>query len=297
MEIFSCKRKGEIIPFLILTVFINIALFFLIFNTNSYMVVSLLKVLFIVCDIYCFYNIFLWFTLKYGINDELIIIDAIFGLKKIKINLKDIEGYTVRNGKIKGVNLSGVATNKFALGRTVIKKIGMTRMFVTNNRNVIYLKIEDISFGLSPLEFDKFEKSLNYKGIHSMEWEAKFDKINTSKIHNNLKYKIPIILTSIITIILILNPLILYVTQNLPDIMPIAFDAKFRPITMGTSKEFASSQMTYGALNMGLLFCMYYASYFYAKYDRKAAHRYLYVPLAIGLLLLFIQIRMILITI
>jgi len=80
---------------------------------------------------------------------------------------------------------------------------------------------------------------------------------------------------SIIILTLTLNPFILYLKHGIPDIMTLSFDANFSPIKMGTSKQFAFTQMVYGVLNMALLFCMYYASYFCAKYDRKSAYKYI----------------------
>jgi len=71
--------------------------------------------------------------------------------------------------------------------------------------------------------------------------------------------------------------------------MPLNFDAKFNPIKIGTGKQFAFTQMIYGVLNMALLFCMYYASYFCAKYDRKSAYKYIYLALIVAMIFLIMQ--------
>jgi len=117
------------------------------------------------------------------------------------------------------------------------------------------------------------------------------NKCTFCSMYKDKKFKTPLFLTSAIIIIITLNPLILYLTHKLPNIMPLTFDASFKPVTMGTDKQFAFAQMTYGALNMALLFCMYYAAYFCAKYDKKTAYRYLYIALAVAALFLFLQLR------
>lgn len=288
--LFNSQKRNEIAVVFLFAIISNIVLIFTMNYMNSYVVISLLKLLLISCNIYFCYYIGLWLTLRYEIGEKEILIIGFGGLKKIRILISDIEGYKKINGNIKGVKLSGLATHKFALGRIVVKKIGTTRMFVTNNEHVIYLKTAEINYAISPKDIDIFEEKIESKGISLIEWEAKFNKVH--KIYKEWKFKLPIILTGIVIVIIIVNPLVLYLTQNLPDIMPITFDAKFHVVAVGTSKEFASAQMTYGVLNMALFFCMYYAAYFYAKYDKKVAYRYLYVPLAISVLFLFMQIRM-----
>ncbi|MBD8046798.1 PH domain-containing protein [Clostridium faecium] len=293
MTVFTSKKDKEVISILLLVLLYNVLLVILMNNMHSYVVINLLRLIIIACNLYYFYYIFLWLSLKYELWEDKLIISGLKGLKKLEIPLKDIEGYTKISGKIRGVKLSGVATNTFALGRTVVKKVGTTRMFVTNNKNVIYLKTQDYSIAISPENVSELEELLNKNGIHSIEWETKFNKVN--KLYKNIKYKLPLFLTSIVIIILTVNPLLLYVTQRLPDLMPITFDAKLKPVLIGTSRQFAFTQMAYGALNMGLLFCMYYASYFCAKYDKKTAYRYLYIALAVASVFLYMQIRMLLI--
>ncbi|MGG7163847.1 PH domain-containing protein [Clostridium ihumii] len=292
---FGSKRRKEMLWIFLMALMCNLFLIFILKYINSYVILSLLKLVIVCYDIYWFYYIGLWLTLKYYIYDNEIIISGFSGLKKITIPIKEIEGYKKISGKIKGVKLSGLVTNNFGLGRTVIKKIGTTRMFVTNNEDVLYLKTNEINYAISPINVEQFENILHNNNINEIDWEKKFNKVH--KLYKEWRFRIPVILTSIIIIVLILNPLILYLTQRLPSIMPISYDAKLNPVTMGTSKEFASAQMTYGVLNMGLFFCMYYASYFYAKYDKKVAYRYLYVPLIIAGAFLFMQFRMLFISI
>lgn len=73
--------------------------------------------------------------------------------------------------------------------------------------------------------------------------------------------------------------------------MPLNFNSNFIAIEYGTGKQFAFNQMMYGIFSMAILFCMYYASYFYAKYDKKYSKRFIYISLGISLILLLIQIK------
>jgi hypothetical protein len=73
--------------------------------------------------------------------------------------------------------------------------------------------------------------------------------------------------------------------------MPMSFDSKFTAIQFGTGKQFAFKQMVYGLFNMAILFCMYYAAYFCAKYDRKSSYKFIYISLILTLALLTIQIK------
>ena len=73
--------------------------------------------------------------------------------------------------------------------------------------------------------------------------------------------------------------------------MPLSFNSNFEPARYGTGKQFAFKQMIYGVLNMAILFCMYYASYFYAKYDRKSANKFIYVSFIVSIVFFLFQLR------
>jgi len=231
----------------------------------------------------------LYISLKCSIDDQNLIIYAIGSLKKIIVPLNKLEGYTIASGTIKGVKLYGIVSNSFAMGRFVIDKIGISRMFVTENKNIIYLKTVNMNYGVSPENFEEFEKTLISHNLSKIEWEY---KVNSSyHLHKDKHFIVPFIIVSIIILILTLNPFILYLKDMLPGTMPLNFDAKFNPIKMGTGKQFAFTQMIYGVLNMALLFCMYYASYFCAKYDRKSAYKFIYLSLIVAIIFLIVQFK------
>lgn len=274
---------------LLITISYNIVILILLKFTNTYIVASLLKLILISCNIYQVYYMLLYASLKCTIDSENLKIYAIASLKKVIVPLNEIEGYTISTGTIKGVKLYGVASNSFAMGRFVIDKIGTSRMFVTDNKNIFYIKTKHMNYAVSPVDYEEFEKTLIYNNVHQVEWKYKVN--HSYNLHKDMHFILPLVLVSIVILILTLNPLILYLKQNLPNTMPLNFDAKFNPIKIGTGKQFAFTQSIYGVLNMALLFCMYYASYFYAKYDRKSAYKYIYLSLIIATIFLIMQFK------
>jgi hypothetical protein len=205
------------------------------------------------------------------------------------IPFKCIQGYKKASGYIKGVRLSGYGNNNFVIGRSVIDKIGSTYMFVTSTKDIIYLKTEDMNYALSPENILEFEKNLKNKNINNLNWEYKPNK--NINLYKDKKFFIPFVIVSIISLIITLNPIIMYLYNKLPTIMPMSFDSKFTAIQFGTGKQFAFKQMVYGLFNMAILFCMYYAAYFCAKYDRKSSYKFIYISLILTLALLTIQIK------
>lgn len=284
------SKQGRGLGFMLLmTILYNILILILLKFTNSYIVASLLKLILVSCNIYQVYYMLLYTSLRCSVDDENLKIYAIGSLKKVIVPLSEIEGYAISTGTIKGVKLYGIASNSFAMGRFVIDKIGTSRMFVTDNENIFYLKTKYMNYAVSPLEYKKFEETLINHHVHQVEWKYKMN--SSYNLHKDKQFILPLMAVSIIILILTLNPLVLYLKHNIPNTMPLNFDAKFNPIKIGTGKQFAFTQMIYGVLNMALLFCMYYASYFCAKYDRKSAYKYIYLALIVAMIFLIMQFK------
>jgi len=284
----SIKGSGVYLIFGI-SVLYNALFIMLLFFMNSYEISSLLKIVLIVFNIYQIYYLTIYASLKYSMDDENLYINSAFGIKKIKVPFNEIQGYTKAKGHIRGVKISGYGKNHFAIGRAIIDKIGITYMFVTSTDNVIYLKTSDINYGLSPQDFDEFEKELNKKSISPLVWEYKVNR--NIHLYKDKKFLAPLVIVAIVTLIITLNPMILYLYNKLPAMMPLNFNSQFIAVEFGTGKQFAFKQAIYGVLNMAVLVCMYYASYFCAKYDRKSAYKFIYVPLIISIVFLIVQIR------
>ena len=284
------KIKGKGFPYIIgETILYNLFIIVLIFLVNSYELSNLLKVTLIVINIYELHYVFLYTSLHYIIEDDKICIKGIWGLKNDVISINSIEGYRRTSGDIKGVNLYGYGKAYFALGKSIIDNVGTAKMYVTSNKDIVYLKTGDISYGISPENCDEFENKLKSLGIKAGTWEYSYKR--NINLYKDKKFLFPLIIVTIVIAILTLTPFVMYLYNKLPAKMPLSFDAKFTPVKIGTGKQFAFKQMSYGVLNMALLFCMYYASYFYAKYDKRSAYRFIYVSLVISLLFLFIQAR------
>lgn len=289
MEIFKPQKGFGFLIIIGSTIVVDILMFMVGYLSQTYELVTLMQLLFIIYNIYQLYYILLYVSVKYSVDEEKLCISGLWGMKRILIPFDSIERYNKGKGIIKGVKLSGYSSNYYALGRTVIEKIGTTQMYVTSNKNILYLNTSEGNYAISPEGSERLENILDSRGIAMTEWESKFPK--GSAIYKEKKFLILLSIASTIIIILTLRPFILYLGKNLPAIMPLNFDGKFNPVTQGTGKQFAFKQMTYGALNMAILFCMYYAAYFCAKYDKKTAYKFIYVSILIASAFLFIQYR------
>ena len=271
------------------TILFNILIICSLYFIDSYLLVTLLEVLFVLCNVYQIKYMLISMTTKYTVGEETIEITAGFGLKKITIPISSIEKYMKAEGVIRGVKLSGYGSHGFALGKFVVSKIGTTNMYVTSNKAILYLDTTEMNYGISPENTEDFERLLAEKGIEKSEWEKK--PLKASNLYKDKKFMIPFILNSIIIFILVLNPFILYLKGALPDQMPMSFNSNFEPLEYGTGKKFAIAQSVYGVLNMAILFCMYYASHFYSKYDKRSANKFIYISLIIAFSFLIMQLR------
>ncbi|GLC32263.1 PH domain-containing protein [Clostridium omnivorum] len=256
---------------------------------NSYIITMLLKLLLAGCTLYHIYYILLSINLYYSMDENKFYINGAYGLRKINFLLNEIDGYSISEGTIKGLRLSGFGRSSFAYGEFLINKIGTTRMYVTANKEILYLKVRDMNYAVSPENLQQILSFLNSRGINQLEWETKRNK--DLHLYKEKRYSIPFFITSLVTLVITLNPFILYLTNKLPSKMPLNFDAAFIPVEFGTGKQFAVNQAIYGFLNMAILFCMYYASFFYARYDKKSGNKFIYGALAIAIVFLIIQLR------
>lgn len=291
MNSFNSNRKLEIIPTIFTFVMFNVIGVWSTYVLDSYLMLSLIRVMLVICNMFYLYHIGIWLTVKYDITNSEVRINALGGLKKVILPLSDVECYTVEKGKIRGISLSGISSNKFAIGRIAVKNLGTARMFVTNGSRVIYLRTKDISYAVSPKNFQGFLEALNKVGIEEKTWTKKYNKVN--KLHKDKKFIYPLILTSIIILFTTFFPMALYIFNKLPDVMPLVLNVSKQVGEVGTDKQFAFAQMLYGLLNMAVMFCMYYAAHFCAKYDKKSAYRYIYISLLVAVVFLYIQVRLI----
>ena len=211
-------------------------------------------------------------------------------MKKVIIPINSILSYTVEEGKIKGIGLSGLFSNRFAVGRIAVKGLGTTRMFVTSSSRVIYIETEELNYGISPSNSQVFEESLKQLNVKQGVWEKVYNK--HTKFYKEKRFMIPIIISTISILCITFGPILLYITNKLPDVMPLTLSRNMTALELGTDKQFAFSQMTYGVLNMAVFFCMYYAAQFCAKYDKKSAYNYIYAAMMVALVFLYLQIRL-----
>ncbi|MBA5849861.1 hypothetical protein H2684_00805 [Clostridium sp. cel8] len=282
--------KGSGVHYIIGTTILYDIIFILLYCfIDSYELLNLLKFAFIIFNMYEIYYIVIYETINYSIDESNIYINSIFGLKKEIIPFSSIKAYQKSTGHIKGVRLIGHGKNNFAIGKSFIDDIGIVNMFVTSNKEILYLNTEDINYGISPENFSNFENQIKNNGIENVKWNPNKDK-NLSHTRDK-KFIISFLIASVLVIIITLNPIVMYFFHKIPDKMPLTFNADFTPEKFGTAKQFAFKQMSYGLLNMTILFCMYYAGFLYEKYDKKASYKFIVVALMMAVIFLVMQIR------
>lgn len=292
MKNYKAANGKGLYSILAITVLYDIVFILIYYFIDSYELSNLLKITLIVFNIYEIYYILIYNTVNYSIDKDALYINSLFGLKRMKIPFNSINAYQKSSGNIKGVKLLGHGKNSFAIGKSFINKIGTTYMFVTFNSNIMYLNTDDINYGISPENFDDFEENIKQIGIKNISWNTSIKK-NAPLIRNG-KFICFFLVSAVLSIILALNPIIMYFQDKIPSRMPLTFNANFIPQKFGTGKQFAFKQMTYGLLSMAILFCMYYAGFLYGKYDKKSSYKFILVSLILSALLLVMQIRIIL---
>lgn len=292
VKIFKAMKSRGLNYILFLTAIYNALIIFLIFAVNMYELSILLKLTLAVLNIYQLYYIMLNLSLRYSIDEDNICIIGAFGLKKVTIPIKSINACKVKSGKIKGIQLYGYSRDYFAFGKSIIEDVGISYMFVTSNKNIIYINTDSMNYGISPCESDEMIEYLVHMGFMDKNWHYSENK--NVNFHRDKKFIIPFWIAAVIIIIMTLNPFVLYLCNKLPSEVPLKFDAGFKPVLLGNSKQFAFRQMVYGVLNMALMLCMYYAAYFYAKYDKKSAYKFMYIPLIMAAAFLIMQSRILL---
>lgn len=271
----------------IVTVIIDAILAVILKFSNSYEIALVIQVFFVVFNIYQLYYFFIYLSINYVVENEELKIISLFGMKKINIPFSEIKCYKIFSGKIKGIKLSGYGADDFAIGRSVIEKTGTTYMYVTNSKNIVYINTNGMNYGLSPKDIDNFLQCLSIKDVCETNYEYK--SARSINLFKDKKFAIPFAICTILIAIITIYPILRYLNHTIPAVMPMSFDSKFQPISFGTGKQFAFKQMTLGLLNLTILLCMYYASVFISRYDKKAVYKYIYVTLILSIVFLIVQ--------
>ena len=289
MEDFKLIKGKEYLELVGITIFVDILLLVIAYFAGTYELLTVVRIVLLIFNCYQLYYILLYFTLTFQVDDHKLYINGSWGIKSIAIPFEDIEQYFITSRPIKGIRLSGYVSNNLAIGKTVIDKIGTTSMFVTSNKNVTYLKTTYGNFALSPDDIDKFEEIMRDNKILMAEWEHNYKKY--PGINKEKKFIILLSIASVIIIALTINPCLWYLRGKIPANPPLTFNGNFIPVKIGTPKQFLFKQVSYGVLNMGVLFCMYYAAYFCGKYDKKTAYKFIYVVIILASVFLLMQLR------
>ena len=176
----------------LVTILFNVAVIFASIYFNDYILNVFLRIFLVAFNIYQLYYIILSYTISYAYDNKFIYIISFFGMNKLEISFDSIEKYTKISGNIDAIKISGYGRSNFAIGKFVLKKIGVINMFVTSSKNMFYLKTTGGNYGISPEKQETFEHMLKSKGIICNEWIS--EKATSVKIYKDNQFKIPFFL-------------------------------------------------------------------------------------------------------
>lgn len=273
------------------TLLFNIVIFTISYFNTSYLLIFLLQSILIIFNIHQIYYLILSKTLNLQIGENVIIINMLFGLRKIIIPFKDIIDIQKTNLNNKGIRLSGFSSKGFAYGRLYYETVGTIRMFVTNSKKTIIIKTLKENIAISPIADEEVLGLINKKLKKKNIIEKKADNIS---LYKDVYFIIPFMLTTLLILIYMIRPSMMYISGELNNLkLPIAFNPDFIPVKYGTAKDFIFNQLLYGALNMIIMICMYFAESLYSKYDRKSSYKYMYIALFVITVFFILQVRII----
>ena len=286
MKIYKQKPGFGSLYLIIMTVILNFALIFISMFIESYMI-NLFGLVALICsDIYQLYYIAISFTTRYIVDKDYITINTFCYLRNIKIAMKDIIEIRRENSKINGMVLDGYGMKKFAFGRIFIENIGTTRAYISDFKNILLIKTTKGNFAISPIDIDGICNDIN------IEDSKKTEDKKVVPLYKDKFFLLPFVTTFFLIIILIIIPLVLGMKDNYAlNSMPLSFNERFEPIKWGTYTQFVVNQISYGLITAGILLCMFFTSSVYSKYDRKSCYKYMYLPLIVAIVLLFMQIQ------
>lgn len=291
MRCYKFEKGLGFLYILMTTLIFNAITLMLIFVNNSYLLSYLLQSILIIFNIHQLYYLFLPKTLNLQIGGKVIIINMLFGFRKIIIPFKSIIEIEKRNLNVKGIKLSGFSGKSYSFGRLYYENIGTIRMFVTDSKKTIILKTVKENIAISPSDYEEIIGIISKKLKNKVADEKKPANICLCK---DKYFIIPFIISTILILIYMIRPSMMYISGELNNLkLPIAFNSDFVPVKYGTAKDFIFNQLLYGALNMIIMVCMYFAEYLYSKYDRKASYKYMFISMFVIIIFFILQVRII----
>lgn len=289
MKSYKFEKGLGFIYILSTTILFDLITLLIIYFSSNYLLIFLLQSILIIFNIHQLYYLFLSKTLNVCIGENVLIIKMFFGFRKIIIPFKSIIEIEKRNINSKGIRLSGFGSRAFAFGSLFCGNIGTVRMFVTNSRKTIIIKTEKENIAISPVEYEEISKVITSKLKNKIVEEKTIKNVS---LYKDKYFIVPLILSTILILIYMIRPSLMYISGGLENLkLPIAFNADFIPVKYGTPKDFVFNQLLYGALNMVILVCMYFAEYLYSKYDRKSSYKYMFIALFVITIFFILQVR------
>lgn len=251
--------------------------------SESILLKSLMMLLIFVMILLSGYYFVLLKTLYYEINDDNVVIGSAFRFLNHTIPLKDIRFFTERITLLNHSGLAGMLSKRFSVGKGYMRGLGKVDMYITSSRKTIYFGTDNKNYAISPENMAAFAQALIKKGIPD-----KFPQrplLESDILESDEKLKQYFILNTLMILIYIGVPLVLFYQNALPEYMSIhqldASTISYLPV-----KVFLDRIILVGMSAFFLNLLVLLGGKVYERIDRIYYYRVMLIPLIIVSILL-----------
>lgn len=251
--------------------------------SESILLKSLMMLLIFVLIMLSGYYFVLLKTLYYEINDDNVVIGSAFRFLNHTIPLKDIRFFTERITLLNHSGLAGMLSKRFSVGKGYMRGLGKVDMYITSSRKTIYFGTDNKNYAISPENMAAFAQALIKKGIPD-----KFPQrplLESDILESDEKLKQYFILNTLMILIYIGVPLVLFYQNALPEYMSIhqldASTISYLPV-----KVFLDRIVLVGMSAFFLNLLVLLGGKVYERIDRIYYYRVMLIPLIIVSILL-----------
>ncbi|MFB0957639.1 MAG: PH domain-containing protein [Clostridiaceae bacterium] len=263
--------------------FIDLVVIALFLIAHSVSIKGLLVFLFLLLNLYGGYFLILLGSLKFHLSAEEFAISGAFDMKRTRIPISEITCWSRRITLLENVGAS-LHTARFALGKGLDSNGDSADLFITSSKKAIFLKTKRGNYGISPELADEFIEQLKELGIPQMlgnerSYMKSDDNQGRSPLNQLMLYGI------LLTVILLLLPVLMYLMNLLPAWIPQGMNRYI------TQNAYLETVITKGLLVLLLILMSYGIVVLLSTSQGKFYYRIMYVPLAMVVTLLFLEIN------
>lgn len=246
--------------------------------SDNILMKSLMMLLIFVLILISGYYLILLRTLYYEIDDEKIVIGSTFTFMNLKVPLNEVRYYNERITLLNHSGLAGMLSKRFSVGKGYMEGLGKVDMFITSSKKTIYFGTDYGNYAISPENMTAFSHMLAKKGIpDNYPYRPLLEK---DIVESDERLKQYFILNTLMLMVYIGVPLILYYRNSLPEYMSIhqlnASTLSYLPV-----KVFVDQTVLWGIAAFFLNVILFFISKIYERVDKIYYYRVMLIPLGI----------------